>query len=611
MTQVAALEAYAGALSEAATKSTTAAGKQHEYINGGPTQDVITESGPVPTIAKQARLFSEAIPDAVVELSGQMTNGKIHTTFAEGRTSVALNQYFWVAPGDSGLDRVALFKKTGDNTQEYAFSYAGGIELDALIRQIPALQSESEHLQLTDVEGGELLRLTARRLITQAFTVVSEDGVTSLGDSEGSQVLYSDAERTIIGGLEIMWTEQPGVFITDREGGVLGRFDGLAEDELPTKSSVLEDGFLFSPVIATAETYDSFIYPQSLLLHRDRLSEIVATVASTTTGASATGQELAISAKRYGASAVLNIRASDNPSARKMMNLQLKNVPIQTVPSSPKILIIGDSIGNRQGGYLLKQILEELGFTPKFIGTMRGSDSSTSAGNDKGELGECREGWETGDYTNSITDRRKILAPGDEDVYRLSMSKNDQRDHNPFGRAAIAGDPARIVRNGIVFDCAFYQARFGLETPDIVLQMLGTNDFRDRSAAEIHATILANDGIINSQIRAAWPNAKIIRTIPGTSVTGVRNELWVTHYAPGIRAMRESAAALADNKLTIAPVWAMCNHEGGYDFSATEADDDGFVSADWSDPIHPTGSARHSLYRALAPYVAAAAINLI
>lgn len=55
MTYVSALEAYTGQLAEAAVMSGAASAKQHEYIHGDELTDVLTESGPVPTIAKQAK----------------------------------------------------------------------------------------------------------------------------------------------------------------------------------------------------------------------------------------------------------------------------------------------------------------------------------------------------------------------------------------------------------------------------------------------------------------------------------------------------------------------------------------------------------------------------
>lgn len=59
MTDISALEAYAGQIAEAAFKSGAASEKQHEYINGDDQADVFTESGFVPSIAKQARLSEE------------------------------------------------------------------------------------------------------------------------------------------------------------------------------------------------------------------------------------------------------------------------------------------------------------------------------------------------------------------------------------------------------------------------------------------------------------------------------------------------------------------------------------------------------------------------
>jgi len=59
MTDISALEAYAGQLSEAAAQSKAASSKQHEYVHGDSTTDVLTESGLVPSLAKQARLSAE------------------------------------------------------------------------------------------------------------------------------------------------------------------------------------------------------------------------------------------------------------------------------------------------------------------------------------------------------------------------------------------------------------------------------------------------------------------------------------------------------------------------------------------------------------------------
>ena len=341
--------------------------------------------------------------------------------------------------------------------------------------------------------------------------------------------------------------------------------------------------------------------------NRSLAEDVVATVSSTTAVATETGQALQLNAQKFGPAAVLSLRSVSNADARKLMSLKLVGVAAQSVPVAIKVLILGDSIANRQGGTLLKLYLQALGINPVFIGTMKGSSSATPTGN---ALGEAREGWKTGDYTNASTDRALIIAPGDELAY-LAMSKADQRDRNPFARAATGSDSRSIVRNGYVFDPAFYQSRFNLDTPEIVLHMMGTNNARASSLAEIYDQVLSGDTLIHSQIRAAWPSAKIIRTLPGTAYDSARNKVWEESYLPMIRGMEKSAANRADSKVIIAPVWAMMNPECGYEFTAGTIGDDGFYTSGWSDPIHPYGSSRAQLYRALTPYVAAAALNLI
>lgn len=88
-----------------------AVAKQHEYIHGGAQNDVLTESGLVPTIAKQARLYLESIPDAVVEISAQIADGKIHDNEADGRLAVADGVYFYVKSTNPALFSRSLYRR--------------------------------------------------------------------------------------------------------------------------------------------------------------------------------------------------------------------------------------------------------------------------------------------------------------------------------------------------------------------------------------------------------------------------------------------------------------------------------------------------------------------
>lgn len=84
MTDITALESYAGKLSEAAQRSIAVAEKQEKYIHGGPTEDIITELGPVPTLAKQAVLAQAKVTASLEEVASQLSGSMTFTTTAKG-----------------------------------------------------------------------------------------------------------------------------------------------------------------------------------------------------------------------------------------------------------------------------------------------------------------------------------------------------------------------------------------------------------------------------------------------------------------------------------------------------------------------------------------------
>ncbi|MHC6223471.1 SGNH/GDSL hydrolase family protein [Pseudomonas sp. X10] len=508
-------------------------------------------------------------------------------------------------------DYLVLYLNQGGIAVEQT-RYPSALAVEAvrgLVQTTPNDMVEASILEICDEESSRLAYLTKQRLETPGFNIRSEDATTLISDDEGAAVLYADDQRILLGGLEIHPTMQPGIFVVDEDNCVLQDLSATATVVSDAPPSPFDDGLLFAPTIATMEGVDSYIYPQCLLPNREQAGEVIATLASTTKPITATGNPLPVNASTFGPDAVLNLRQATQAAHRRFMPLQLLNVPVQSPPVECTILFIGDSIGNRQGGYLLKQYLADVGINATFIGTLRGSADPASAGATTGELGECREGWETGDFTNAITDRVSIIAPGNEAAY-LAMTKSQQAPINPFLRAATAEDPADLVRNGRIFDPAFYQSRFGLATPDVVICALGTNDVRDRSEATIFDHVYNNDLIMTNQIRKAWPTARIVRTIPGTALNTKRNDLWGTRYAKAIRAMRKAAADRADSKTIVAPLWAMTNPEAGYSLPSGSAAEDGFLAGDWADPVHPIGASRVALYQAMAPFIAAAALNL-
>ncbi|PRA53160.1 MULTISPECIES: SGNH/GDSL hydrolase family protein [Pseudomonas] len=386
------------------------------------------------------------------------------------------------------------------------------------------------------------------------------------------------------------------------------RAPSVPEDlEKPQASShhPFRGGLLFEPTIAIAESDRSAIYPAGILTRRELATDVIFTIAGSETAYSYTGGILPVG-RELGRSAVLNLRTADSADDRRFMVLNIVCVPQQS--GTPiKVLMIGDSIVNRDGARLLHKHLQDLGFTPRMLGLLKGMNAE---GSSDGLLSEGRSGWESGDYTFAINDRALPIADGEEQAF-LELGKGGRVTYNPFIRAANADDAPEIVRNGYVFDCAYYQARFNFETPDVVINALGTNDARDRATSKVYDCVYDNDRIIHSQIRSAWPNARIIRTLPSTAVSSSRNKLWTYSYAKIIRAIRASAKDLADPLLTVAPLWAMTNPEGGYDMPSLEPGADGFVTGNWGDPIHPSGASQHGYYKAMAPFVGAAALGML
>lgn len=607
-TTIETMEGYAAILDEASQRSNQAALVMHEIAHGGPETDVLTESGLVPSHAKQAKTYLESIPNAVAELSGQMANGRIFDTFAEGRSKSDVGQYFFVTPAGSGLLRVAAFKKISETDQAYAFSYAEGAEVDALNGIIRADAAAQSYVNILDDEDVLLGEITPAGFSVDGLSLRQDETGTGLYDEDDAVILHSSPERVLLGNLEIRPSAYPGIAVVDEEDVLLN--DLSAPDSPQNQSSdPFANGLLFEPVIATAANGGAKIYTQGLLTRRELAPSVVASLSSAINEVSETSPVLSVDASRFGSTATLNLRPVDQPDNRRLMTLTLKDVPAQNPPITKKVLAIGDSIMNYSGPLLLEQYAGQLGLSIQWIGTLKSSVSVEL--NADGPLAEGRSGWETGDFTFAVTDRAYIVEPGAEAAY-MAMDKAAKVRYNPFLRVATSGDDPTLVRNGYIFDCAYYQARFGLETPDLVIQALGTNDTRDRSSDSIYNAAYENDLIIYRQIKAAWPNAKIIRTLPGTSTTTDRNALWTSHYVPLIRAMQAARATFNSQKVCLAPLWAMTATDSGYFVTAGRPiGPDGFRVGSWDDPVHLYDATRRGYYKTLAPFVLASILNII
>lgn len=308
---------------------------------------------------------------------------------------------------------------------------------------------------------------------------------------------------------------------------------------------------------------------------------------------------ITIDPSKVGASATLLLRPeAGDASTQTALPMAVKAAAKYPVGTGPQgnVLLFGDSIVNRNGPTLLQQYLREYGYRPTMIGTM--------ADNTLGTLGEGRESHESGDATYSITDRALIVPPGEEAAY-LALNSAGKREYVPWLRAATGSDPASIIRNGYVMDFAFYQTRFGLATPDVVLWGYGTNNVRDRSEAEIYGLTLADYKLIIARLRAAWPNAVIILYCPGTSKQPSRDAKWTNAYVPMLRAFMDAKIAAADPKVYLAPAWGLAPNAVGYPRQTVSTDaTTGALLQTMLDGLHPEGAAQRGLYSVPAAYAA-------
>lgn len=532
---------------------------------------------------------------------GQLIQNDYYATEEEGRAAVADGETFKVQ--GSGDVAVYLYRRTSAAASLLLTTFPAKSAVDAvtgLIRSSDATPIES----VVDGEGGIHRVLTRNESSDTVHSVREVDGMTAFLDSEGAATFYADGQRAVVGPLEVRPTEFPGVMVADQEGGLLARMDG------GSFQNVLAGGVYFSEILAGVSGQAVTIHLPSLLAQRTESRSVVVSIGSASTSEALTDtQALRVQVEKLGPAAVLSLRLRDDATRCVWRNITVAEVPAtQSVPVPVKVLVIGDSIINRQGAQLLGSHLTAIGFTPTFVGTLPGSASANDPNNAAGPLGEGREGWETGDFTYAQTDVCTPVALGEEAEY-LASSKPARAVKNPFLRPAAEGDPAAVVRNGYVFDVAAYLSRFGLDAPDVVIYAAGTNDVRDRSDLTVYQQVAENDRIVLDQVRAALPAAKIIRTLPGTSMVPSRELVW-PRYVSVMRALMDASSGMPG--VSICPAWALVDHNLGYQFAAGVVDTTtGFTDGIYSDAVHPMQSARQSLFQSIAAYVAAAKLNLI
>ncbi|WP_350578703.1 hypothetical protein [Pseudomonas sp. HY2-MNA-CIBAN-0224] len=127
MTDISALEAWAGQVAEAAEKSTAAAQKQHEYVNGDASKDVLTESGPVPSIAKQVVLAQNIVTEVLKDVSAQLATAAPYDSIEEGLGVTPNGGAFTVRSLDPKVYRYAYVNRNGVAVPDGTYSSASAV----------------------------------------------------------------------------------------------------------------------------------------------------------------------------------------------------------------------------------------------------------------------------------------------------------------------------------------------------------------------------------------------------------------------------------------------------------------------------------------------------
>lgn len=479
--------------------------------------------------------------------------------------------------------------------------------LDELIRD-----GDPDILNITNEEGALIANLDYAGLYVPSFSVdTTETQPTAIGDEEGGALLLGDEEGVYVGPLRIEPMDLPGVIVANEFGEVP---TDAPEPEFPDDAAgepPFDQGVLFGSSIAVLDGTDGRIDISSMLGTRSRAQYVVATLGANTANAYSESADRFLdlpAAAIAGNSLNMNLRDTRVLSPRYAKTVGFHVVGNQASPTAANVLVIGDSISNRQMLDFVNTRLGARNFSITWVGTINSSNLANNANNASGPLGETREGWEGGDFTGAITDRISIVEPGSEAGY-LALTKTDKAIFNPFLRDADIYDDPADVRNGWILDFDFYQTRFSLAVPDVVVIATGTNDVRDRSAATVAATVLDNDQLMYRRLLEAWPTVKLIRLIPGTAADPAREVEWTTKYAPVIRSMMQAAT---EASATLASTWVMGNPEADYAMDTGTTDPvTGFRTTSWLDPIHPVLCGRSRLADSVAAYLGAKIINVI
>lgn len=532
-----------------------------KFISGLDSEDVLTRFGQkYPTLAKLVRILMETggwkayQTEAELLATTPMVNPSVGYAF-DTKKMYLWNGTSWVNEGLSQLDQAKLLlegriSSTSGKVNQAFISAASG-EMIAGFEKEQASFANIDILK-SDIPGIPLL-------------FIGEDGFTL-----------------------VPLREPPGDAPTS-SGGAVQIFD-LA---MPSMSNLLV-GWLDKPIQ---------LYVPQLFNERAAISTAKTVKASFISKTEAytkqDNQLLEIDLSKVGSAAQIMFRNDSNFGLRTLIDMNVKGIGAGT--SAVKILMIGDSIIWNDGSDIVKQALEDHGYSPTFIGTLFAPISL----NDQPHEGHS--GWETGDFTNLIHDRSAPIPVGDEAKYMAGTAPYAAKNEfNPFIRLATGSDDPSVIRDGYVFDAVFYRDRFGFGADvDCIFIGTGTNDLRDRPDSTLTSIYNSEINLMINSLKVAFPNAAIVLCTPNTANTTSRNNLWSKYYRLHREAMSIAKARSAE-RVYFAPIHAMTCPEIGYLTTGSVDTNSGAITGTFNDDIHPYHGSRIQTWYNAAAYVAAA-----
>lgn len=294
--------------------------------------------------------------------------------------------------------------------------------------------------------------------------------------------------------------------------------------------------------------------------------------------------EIVVDLQKSQSTAYLQTRLDDFPDTRSLATVTVVNPPLApSSGNSTTLLMLGDSIVNRQMAARMGLIATSKGYTLTFRGTLPGAGTGPGSTIESGPLGEGREGWSWLDFTYETTDRGAPVAVGGEAAY-LAMSKAEKQNYNPFIRAATGSDDAAKVKNGYIFDYAFYLTRFSIATPASVFIDLLTNDVLELATdANVVTAVTSGLNIVVGSILASRPTTKVFLWVPPISRSSRTDALW-SKYVAGIEVIMAYARSTAG--CYFLPTHALGSQEIGFALDTGSTNAIGVKTAALSDEIH-------------------------